>query len=750
LSIKTLLKRLTFFSPLKAGLLVVAAAAGLYLLQFRGDLPLLDRLTRSFDNRAANIMFLARGPVPATGQVVIVDIDEKSLADPELGQMPWPRDRMAKLLRGIHAAGPRAIGIDIVFAEPDRTSLSTVLPAIEKRLGQSVKLGPDDDHDAVLGRAVADTGAVLGYLFVMEDDGLPGDGRMPASVPVELPKGMGELNTLINAYRATLNVPAVDDRGLLAGYFNMFPDESGMVRKVPLLMGYRAFADLPPGVYTSLALSVYCAGAGVGKVEMPVSEQRGFHAVKVGEREMHVDPQGQVHVNFRGPAGPLKGTFRYVSAGDVYHGRADKTLLADRYVLVGTSAGGLVDLRPTPFSVAGPGVEVHASVIDNLIASDAMRQDRFLELAVTLLLILAGGGVLAVVLAKAGPVWGGLTGSGFIALAIVGNYHAFFRNNLVVGVTWPLLAVLAVFLAVTLANYFTEGRQKRFLRGAFSRYVSAEVVDELVKDPHKLSLAGEERVMTIMFADIRNFTSISEKMQPQEVCALLNDFLTEMTDQIKFYRGTVDKFLGDEIMAFWGAPTGDNLHAINAVRAGLAMRKVVAQLAEAWKARGLPPFDMGVGLNTGKVRVGNMGSREQFSYTVIGDNVNLASRLQGLNKAYCTGFIISQSTLELLPDAFLFRPVDVVKVVGRQQPVMIYEPLAPDRSDAAQAAEAETFARAFRRYRQRRFADARAIIEELQQKRPERFYEMYLERLRHLEAEPPPADWDGVFVFKTK
>jgi adenylate cyclase len=736
------LVKLLKFSPFKAGCAVAIAAALLYLLVARSS-PHLAQALQSVDNRATDVMFRVRGPQPTQDQVAIIDIDEKSLASKELGQWPWPRDKFAKLLRNIHAAKPKAIGLDMVFAEPDRTSLKNYLPRIGKRIGRTITPDPArDDNDEILGEAVGDTEAVVGYLLQMHDDGIPPGDDCPFFPEIEVTEN--KKPNLKKGYRPILNVMAIEDNAAAAGFFNAEPDDSAMVRRVPLL------AEWNDAVFSSLALTVLITGLGVEKVEVPYSEERGAFVVKLGSKEVYVDSEAQIFVNYRGPSGPQGGTFPYYSAVDVYRGKLPPEKLRGRYVLVGTSAAGLMDLRATPFTVGGPGVEIHANIIDNFLVGDALWRDTHLELIVTLLLVAVGGIALSAVLAYAGPIWGGLAGICFMLLATVGNYYAFFLNNQVIGMTWPLVTVLAVCLAVTLANFFTEGKQKRFVRGAFSRYVATEIVDQLMKDPGKLSLDGEEREMTVMFADIRNFTGISEKMAPNDICHLLNDFLTEMTDEIKACLGTVDKFLGDEIMAFWGAPTHDATHAEHSVRAALGMRAQVRVLAKAWSQRGLPLFDMGVGLNSGKVRVGNMGSRDQFNYTVIGDNVNLASRLQGLNKAYGTGIIISQATLDMLPDEFLVRPVDLVRVVGREQPVAIHEPLAIDRSDENMAVAAESFARALQLYRQRKFAEAREIIAALDAEKSEKLYTVYLERLEELSKSPPAEDWDGVFVFTTK
>ncbi|MDA8164002.1 MAG: adenylate/guanylate cyclase domain-containing protein [Desulfobacteraceae bacterium] len=732
-------------TPFKIGCLVVLAAALVYH-SFGSRKP---DLLASLDNRVTDTMFQVRGPEATTGQVVIVDLDEKSLK--KVGQWPWPRNVVARLVRNIQAAGAKVVGFDIVFAEEDRTSpkryldeiapiLQTVSPDGLARLREDPAL----DHDQLLGQAVAAAPAVLGYTFQTENDGLKDPSAVPfpsCTIQVDPPTAGYAGLALFRAYRAITNIPAVA-QAPTEGFFNVFPDPSGTVRAVPLFM---SMDSIP---YPSLALEMLRLGLGEKGYTIHVAREAGQHGllgVTLGNRFIRTDDLGQMTVNFRGPA----RTFPYVSAADVLAGKAGADLKG-KYVLIGTSAAGLLDLRATPYSNVFPGVEVHANVIDNILAGDPFVHDIFTEIGITYTLIVVGGILLSALLAFTGPVAGALGGILVIEAAIIGNYQFFFLNHELVGVVYPLATVLAVFLTVTLFNYFFEGREKKFIHGAFGRYVSPQVVAELVKSPEKLTLKGEQRELTIFFSDIRGFTTISERMDSEQLGKFMNEYLTAMSNIVMAEQGMVDKFIGDAVMAIWGAPLPNEAHAVCAVRAALRMLARLRELQPGWQARGLPPIEIGIGLNTGVVSVGNFGSEGRFDYTVIGDNVNLASRLEGSNKLYGTNVIISELTLAALDGRFFCRFVDKVRVKGKNEPVSIYEPLLEGSPPIELRAEVGRFEEAVRLYQARDFEGAGAIFGELQQTRPHRLYALYLQRAETFCRLPPPADWDGCFTFTTK
>jgi adenylate cyclase len=726
-------------SPFKIGCLVVLASCLLFY-SFGSRKP---DLVTSMDNRIADAMFRWRGSVKTTGLVVIVDIDEKSLK--RIGQWPWPRNILARLINKIHAGGPKVIGIDIVFAEEDRTSPKQYINDLQHIFGVKLpadKLISDNEilnHDLALGNAVAAAPTVLGYFFQLKNDGLkePGESPFPSCRIKTQPSGtrFSDL-ALISTYRAVINIMDVS-QGESEGFFNVFTDSSGTVRKVPLLM---ESDDIP---YPSLALETFRVGQQQEEITIHASSQiqtsgTGILGVSVGNRFIHTDDNGRISVNFRGPV----NTFPYISAVDILEDR-NLIPLKDKYVLIGTSASGLFDLRAIPFSSAFPGVEVQASIIDNMIAGDQFVYDIFTEIGLTYALVIVGGILLSGLLAYGGPLTGGLGGVLFIVAAFAGNFHFFFLKNKLVGTTYPFLSFVAIFLVVTVFNYFYEGREKRFVHSAFRHYVSPQVVSQLMINPDKLLLRGDQKNLTVLFIDIRGFTTISEQMTSEQLGLFMNEYLTTMSNVIMAYGGTLDKFIGDAIMAIWGAPHDDKAHAVNAVRAALGMMGRLKAAQSDWVARGLPAIDIGIGINTGVMSVGNFGSHERFDYTVMGDNVNLASRLESANKTYGTHIIVSEFTKKEMGDRFFCRYIDKVCVKGKKEAVVIYEPLVEGKPDEALRKEVEDFEKAVADYQAQKFQQAFDVIDNLYRNNPVRLYAIYLHRIKSYLKSPPTEDWDG-------
>jgi len=741
----------SFFTitPFKIGCLVILCSSLLYF-SFGDHKP---HLLQRFDNQIYDAMFRWRGTTPTTKSVVIVDIDEKSLS--AIGQWPWPRDTVAQLLRTIADNGAKVIGLDIVFAEEDNTSPKHIGGSFEKFLAENL---PDEatarlktdkrfDHDLIMGEVVSQTPTVLGYVFQTVNDGLKNESDKPfPSINIDIKPselGFDEL-TMPTAYRAIVNVPDIA-MAETEGFFNVFPDPAGTVRKVPLLI----MLDGVP--YPSLVLEMLRTAQNIPQITIHASHQsdKNYHSIlgiSLGNQFIHTDSTGQVTVNYRGPG----FTFPYVSASDLLQGKHMEQL-KDAYVLVGTSAAGLLDLRATPFSNVYPGAEVHASVIDNLLNNDPFEHDIFTEIGLTYTVIIVGGLSLTALLSYSSPLIGGFGGMTLIVLCLFyGNYQQLFLNHQLAGITYPLATIFTIFLFVTLFNYFFKDREKRFVQGAFGHYVSPDVVKELITSPEKLSLAGHEKVITIFFNDIRGFTSISERMDSKQLGLFMNEYLTAMSSVIMENKGTVDKFIGDAIMALWGAPLDDDDHAANAVRASLQMMQTLHKMRAVWAEQGLPPIDIGIGLNTGMVSVGNFGSNQRFDYTVIGDNVNLASRLEGLNKIYGTNILISESTLKALKGRFACRFVDLVRVKGKTKPVSIYEPIMEGQGPASLQKDLEEFQHAMDLYREKAFDQSLLIIKQLQMNNPTALYKLYIERINHFRHNSPPAAWDGVYTATSK
>ncbi|MEZ5729984.1 MAG: adenylate/guanylate cyclase domain-containing protein [Burkholderiaceae bacterium] len=576
---------------------------------------------------------------PRDDAVVIVDIDEHSLA--REGRWPWDRARIAEMVRRlVDDGGARVVGFDVVFAERTR----------------------DPAADEVLASILRDRPVVLGYYF-SSDRGGHVQGRLPrpAFSSNALPPGMTVASW--NGYGA--NLPILMDAAAGVGFFNPALDVDGIVRTLPLMAEYRG------QIYESLVLRmlrVYLGSATMtlDRDEMRVSGERGSVVLPVSRGLTALVPfAGQ----WRGPG----DSFRYVSAAAVLAGEVDASVFKDRIVLIGASAPGLSDLRATPIAEAMPGVEVHATVLRGALSGSIGRRPAeapalagFAQLLVGLPLALIAPfmGALGVMLATS------------TALALLLAWCAWALVAL--GWVLPLSAGLAMVAAVGTFNlavgYFSEGRARQAVVGLFGEYVSPALVEQMAKDPLNYRAdQSQNRVLSIMFADIRGFTRMSETMEPQQLREYLNEFLTEMTEVIHRHRGTVDKYIGDAVMAFWGAPIDDARHADNAVGAAIEMQACARRLSMRFIERGLPPLAIGVGVNTGEVRVGDMGSTLRRAYTVIGDAVNLASRLESLTKHYELPIIVGEATVRSC-NGHRFAPVDRVTVTGRVEPVSIFVP----------------------------------------------------------------------------
>ena len=615
-------------------LLACASVAG--LLQFAPSLTL-DRLL--YD---ARVRAQTAGP---EDRVLIVDIDERSLA--RVGRWPWPRETIGELIDRLSDAGASAIGVDIVFAEVQRE------PGQDERLARQLHERP----------------VVLGYYFTSDRDGRRTGKLPPPAMDARVLADSGHRITTWSGYGA--NIAPVQDAAVSAGFFNPVLDPDGIVRALPLL------AEFEGGLYESLAVAVLRRHLGAGNLQL-----RADALVLKGARGTARIPLSDglsALVPFAGLEGaPGESRIRSVSAADVLEARLPADSVRGRVVLIGTSAPGLTDLRATPVRAAFPGVEVHATLIAAALdQSRPMIRERS-EVS-------TGVGVIAVALAGfslafALPMVGAVGAVVFSVVAAVGLWLAgsiaWANFGLVVPVATGLILVAVLAMLNLAAGYFVEGRARRAVAGLFGEYVSPALVDRMMRDPSRFAAAASEnRELTMLFVDIRGFTRIAETMEPEPLREYINAFLTAMTEVVHRYGGTVDKYIGDAVMAFWGAPIEDPQHADHAVAAALSMLDEVARLNQEFELRGLPLIRIGVGVNTGVVRVGDMGSRVRRSYTVIGDAVNLASRFESLTKEFDAPIIVGESTMRQA-QGHCFTELGRARVAGRAEAVRIFAPEA--------------------------------------------------------------------------
>jgi len=682
-----------------------------------------------------------------SGMPVIVDIDEKSLA--ALGQWPWPRYRVALLLEKIRLAGALAVGMDVVLAERDRTSPALLQQQIKKELMVDVTFQglPKalEDHDALLANVLAGKPYVLGFYFSFskaeaDQQVQAGDCLIkPAQVALlSAPGAMTPEQALHSAYGAVCPLPILAGAATATGFFNATPDADGILRRVALLINYKG------QLYPSLALSTLMQAAGDPSILLKLDTQ-GTESLRYGGSVIPVDRAGQMLVNYRGGG----GMFPYISAVDVLEGKADPAALSGKIAFIGTSAAGLKDLRATPFSAVYPGVETHATIVDNILTQDFISVPDYAP-AIELGAALMAGIIITLLVTWAKAVWivAPLVGMAFGLWE--GSAYLMSHLRVYISPLYSYIIIAANFALLTLIKFWREEKQKKFIHGAFSHYLAPAVIKQIYDSPESLSLRGQEKEVTVMFSDVRSFTTMSEKLTPTQVTDLLHDYLTPMTRVITANMGTLDKFIGDAIMAFWNAPLDVPGHQKKALASALQMFEHLEILNKGFQEKFGLTIKIGVGLHCGRVRVGNMGSADLFDYTLIGDNVNLTSRLESLTKYYGQKLLISEAMVEACGDAYSYLEMDCVRVKGKHKPITIYTAMTHAEADE-RAAELARHNEALALYKAMRFAEAEALFNELDAGTGNNaLYCMYSARCRTLHEHPPAEGWDGVYTHTSK
>ncbi|WDZ96441.1 adenylate/guanylate cyclase domain-containing protein [Herbaspirillum sp. WKF16] len=697
-------------------------------------------------------------------RIVIVDIDERSIA--ELGRWPWSRDVVAQLVKQMTQNYQAAsVGFDVVFAEPDTSSGYSRLEQLAKgelkdvpqfaRQLQSLK--PEMDYDARLAEALVGQPVVMGYNLSNEANAIA-KGQLPPPAFTVADLGGRRLDvTHWRAYGA--NLPQLQQAARSGGFFNPLPDDDGLIRTVPLV------AQVGDNFYESLALATARVALN-GKRIKPVflkndavlsdEQLRDYGALDSIAVDVKPDPlfiPVERHlttlVTYRGHGGPAGGAFRYVPAVDVIRGTYPHDKLDGRIMLVGTTVPGLNDLRATPVSPVYPGVEVHANLIASIIDGDFKARPEF-AVGFDLIQVLTVGLLLGLLLPLLGPLWSiVLTLASAFGIGAF-NFWLYNAGGLVLPLATALLLIAALFISNLGWGYLFEYRNRKAIVNLFGEYVAPELVAEMAANPASYNMEGEIRELTVMFSDVRGFTSISESLPPNELREYINAYLTAMSEDIRNDRGTLDKYIGDAVMAFWGAPLEVPDHAARAVATALRMQQTTLLLNEEFAKRNWPPLKIGVGLNTGQMRVGDMGSKIRKAYTVMGDAVNLSSRLESITKVYGVGVLVGNATCEAAPQ-FAYRELDRVRVKGKNEPVPIYEPLALETElDAGLRAEVDQWHAALATLRAQRWDEAEQAIIALRENQARGLYDLYLERISRYRSDPPPADWDGVTTFETK
>ncbi|MBA3018792.1 MAG: adenylate/guanylate cyclase domain-containing protein [Proteobacteria bacterium] len=737
--------------------LIAFLAISLGVFAYVSGIPFLDIM----ELKTIDLRFKSRGIIEPGSNIVLAVIDEKSIA--KEGKWIWPRSKIADLVNKLSEKGARVIAFDIGFFEPDEERIVQVINSIQSEAKhidiqnksfeqylENLKL--KSDNDKLLADAILDSKAkvVLGYFFHMspaesghfdEKDMRIHQKNISGSKYkfVRYSSGNAYNAPLIEANMPQSNIKTISEATKYSGYFNMISDTDGVVRWMPAVLRFNDNLYAP--------LSLIAAGA---YLDEPLSfkiAEYGVERLQLGKTAIPTDALGRVLINYRGG----EKTFPHIPVTDILKDNIPPNALKDKIVLVGATAVGIYDLRVTPLESVFPGLEIHANFVDSILSNDFLFYPAWAPLFDITAIIVAGL-LIGIALPRTGVITGALSALTLFTGYILLCQYMFSEKGYILNLVYPLLVTVLVYVSITAYKYLVEAKQKRFVKNAFSTYLAPSVVKQLIDSPEKLVLGGEQRVITAFFSDVQGFTSISESLTPHELVELLNEFLTEMTDIILNNEGTVDKFEGDAIIAFFGAPNYLENQAEVACKSCVEMQKRLAELRIKWKESNKPELKMRIGLCTGSAVVGNMGSKNRMDYTMMGDTVNTAARLEGVNKIYGIYTLISETTYESGGKGFLTREIDSIKVVGKKEPVSIYELIgfSDDNNEKMQKITG-LYSKGLNAYRNRNWEKAVEFFKDVLEVAPDDGPSItMLARCKEFILNPPEKDWDGSFSMKTK
>jgi adenylate cyclase len=770
-------------------LIITLLALTLYYFTFFGErtTPIFQFLQRlEFNSLDTRFRYRSVDSTPIDPRIVIVDIDQHS--QEALGKWPFSRTYFAKLLDVLHEDGAKVASFDIVFSKPDETAaplraLQADLEA-KKAHGDSVdphlvdeikKLAAQYDADKQFAAAIQRFGAVvLGNFFLYTEADIRGIDEktldtyadqiafysFPSVRPLQPATGKQDRVNLIKLFEPDRLLPrgtvanmdiltsALSEESSSTGYFNIYPDVDGVVRESNLIVPYGRSKDFNDwDIYASLDVQTVRSYFRLpnDQVVLEYGPVGSYRVAFGNSAQVRTDALGRVVINYHGPG----YTYPHFSFADVVNGKLPAEHFRDKIILVGATATGIGDLRTTPYGgLDFPGVEIHANVIDNMLHGNFLRRDAQQQLF-DVIIILVLGIPLGIAMALVAPrlMWYGIA----LLLPLAALDYAAFLHNWWLNFTVPAITLTSNVLVVSLYRALFEEKEKRRVRNAFGQYLSPEVIRRLLLNPKLVEPRKTE--ITVMFSDIRGFTSISEKLDAQDLALFLNQYLDDMTRIVFARQGTLDKYIGDAVMAFWGAPFEEPGHPGRGCNSALEMMDRVRELQKQWAAEGKPRLDIGIGLNTGVASVGNMGSSLRYGYTALGDAVNLSSRLEGLNKEYGTHIIVSESTYEEAKgEEFIFRELDLIRVKGKAQPVVIYELLARASELTAELkSRLDAYAAAQKLYKDRQWSEAQqqfqSILDQWPDDGPSR---AYWKRCQEYLFDEPPSSWDGVYTMTHK
>ena len=733
----------------------IGLIALIFLLAMRVADPIFIQTLR---NQSFDLFQRIKPRVHTAQPVVIVDIDENSIE--RYGQWPWARTKLAKLVDNLANTGTAAIAFDIVFSEKDRLSPGLVAqdnPALSKETISSLEALPSNDD--VFAEAISKTRVVVGQTSVRSERQTRSEKRESAKLPHAF-LGPDPRIHLQKFPDLVQNLESLERAASGHGIFTVKPDPDGVFRKVPIIMLVNDSLRL------SLAAELLRIATG-GKAVAIRSDDAGIEGVVLARQLIKTDRSGTVWPYFSESTAN-----RFISAGDVLDGKVPVNRLRGHLVLIGTSAVGLEDYRPTPMGTLMPGVEIHAQLLENILTKQLLFRPHYAIGAELLTIALLGIGAIILV-PMLGAAWSFISASVLLIGYIGLSWFAFDQYRLLIDPTYPVMATVLVFILLTTANYLREEQRRKQIKGAFGQYISPALVDQLSEDADRLVLGGETRELSVLFSDVRGFTAISEsyKSNPEGLTELMNQFLTVLSDAIMRHDGTIDKFMGDAVMAFWNAPLLKPDHAIASCRSALDMLKDVRELNQTLLAvheeqksnpdMTVTPYheiNVGIGVNTGDCVVGNMGSQNRFDYTALGDTVNIASRLEGQSKTYGIRIVLGNNTAKEVGDKMAMLELDMIRVKGRIEPERIFglfgdEELAGNEEFIAARAMNRSMLASYRGQDWASAFSALGMLRELDDGLNlglDDYLFIYETRIAEFRANPPGQNWDGVYTATSK
>lgn len=731
------------YRHLFVGLAITLLIAAIELFSTGALAKLLNRVEGIiYDSRL--LLTLPNTPRKLDETVIIIDIDEKTML--EQGRFPWSRAKMAELVTKLTNAGVIVIAFDIFFSEPEINPINQIQSRVPGLLS-SYNLALDDikqqvDADTTFAKALSNNDTVLGFL--LNNDTYKQRNPLP-DTSIVWPQSE-QSNTQVTAFLgATVNIPLLQNSATGNGFINAHSENDGFIRKAALVN------KVGDKLYPSLALEAARLYTLANSIETRASTQGSltfFEGVKFHEHWIQTDEYGQIFIPYKGRA----KSFQYYSATDVLTEKVAEQQLEGSVVFIGTSAIGLADLRATPVGLQYPGVEVHANIFEGLLHPEILPSQPNWSLGATLLIITLTGCLLSVLSFRKSARYIVLLSLGVAAFIVFINFYLWSVQKISLPLFTPLLLIALLVAYFVFIGSIAEMKHSRKIKSMFNQYVPPDHIDQLIRQGNQLNQQSVKRNMTVLFADIRGFTSLSEGMTANQLSDYLNQYLSATTEVIFAHNGTIDKYVGDMVMAFWNAPLEDSKHAQHGVEAAMAMVKGLDSINNAFAQQQLPPINIGIGLSTGDMNVGDMGSVYRKAYTVLGDAVNLGSRVESLTKFYGVAILVTEDTMLACPH-ITFRLIDKVQVVGKEKATELYEPIGfTAELNESQLLEIKKSFNAMQHYNNKNWQQALALFEELSDTAllSVNVYHIFINRIKKTDLQTLAQDWNGAFIHKTK